>query len=70
MSLKSKNSQIKELLYPELNKQKKSKNFMIRNIKNIKKLQNLNRFKNNQKSSLEEGKLYIFNFNKIISEDI
>jgi hypothetical protein len=70
MSLKSKNSQIKELLYPELNKQKKSKNLMIRNIKNIKKLQNLNRFKNNQKSSLEEGKLYIFNFNKIISEDI
>ena len=66
MSLKSKNSQIKELLYPELNKQKKIKNLMIRNIKNIKKLQNLNRFKNNQKSSLEEGKLYIFNFNKII----
>ena len=70
MSLKSKNSQIKELLYPELNKQKKSKNLMIRNIKNIKKLQNLNRFKNNKKSLLEEGKLYIFNFNKIISEDI
>lgn len=68
MSLKSKNSQIKELLYPELNKQKKSKNLMIRNIKNIKKLQNLNRFKNNQKSLLEEGKLYIFNFNKLLAK--
>ena len=68
MSLKSKNSQIKELLYPEFNKQKKSKNLMIRNIKNIKKLQNLNRFKNNKKSLLEEGKLYIFNFNKLLAK--
>lgn len=68
MSLKSKYSQIKEILYPELNKQKKSKNLMIRNVKNIKKLQDLNRLKNNQKSLLEEGKIYIFNFNKLLAK--
>ena len=63
MKLPSKNSQIKEILYPELNKQKKSKNLMIRNLKHIRKLQNLNRVKNNKKAALEESKTFIFNFN-------
>ena len=63
MKLPSKNSQIKEILYPELNKQKKSKNLMIRNLKHIRKLQNLNRLKNNKRAALEESKTFIFNFN-------
>ena len=63
MKLPSKNSQIKEILYPELNKQKKSKNLMIRNLKHIRKLQNLNRVKNNKRAALEESKTFIFNFN-------
>ena len=51
MNLKSnKYSQIKEILYPELNKQKKNKNLIIRNIKHIRKLQNLNRIKSFKKS--------------------
>lgn len=62
MKLPSKNSQIKEILYPELNKQKKSKNLMIRNLKHIRKLQNLNRVKNNKRAALEESKTFIFNF--------
>lgn len=62
MNLKSnKHSQIKEILYPELNKQKKNKNLIIRNIKHIRKLQNLNRIKSFKKSTLEESKSYIFN---------
>ena len=61
MNLKYKNSQIKEILYPELNKQKKNKNLAIRNLKHIRKLQNLNRIKNFKKSALEESKSYIFN---------
>ena len=62
MNLKSnKYSQIKEILYPELNKQKKNKNLIIRNIKHIRKLQNLNRVKNNKRAALEESKSYIFN---------
>ena len=64
MNLKHKNSQIKEILYPELNKQKKNKNLIIRNLKHIRKLQNLNRIKNFKKSTLEESKSsksYIFN---------
>lgn len=64
MKLTSKNSQIKDLLYPELNKQKKSKNLMIRNLKHIRKLQNLNRVKNNKRAALEESKTFIFNFFK------
>ena len=64
MKLPSKNSQIKEILYPELNKQKKSKNLMIRNLKHIRKLQNLNRVKNNKRAALEESKTSIFNFFK------
>ena len=63
MKLPSKNSQIKEILYPELNKQRKSKNLMIRNLKHIRKLQNLNRVKNNKRAALEESKTFIFNFN-------
>ena len=61
MNLKYKNSQIKEILYPELNKQKKNKNMAIRNLKHIRKLQNLNRIKIFKKSALEESKSYIFN---------
>ena len=64
MKLPSKNSQIKEILYPELNKQKKSKNLMIRNLKHIRKLQNLNRVKNNKRAALEESKTFIFIFFK------
>jgi hypothetical protein len=49
MSSKSQYSQIKDILYPGLNNPRKNKNLIIRNIKHIRKLQNLNRFKNNKK---------------------
>lgn len=65
MSSKSQYSQIKDILYPGLNNPPKNKNLIIRNIKHIRKLQNLNRFKNNKKSELDECKSYIFYFKYI-----
>lgn len=55
---KPKYSQIKQILYPELNKPKKSKSLIIRNIKHIRKLQNLNKLKSKDKYGLDECKSY------------
>ena len=55
MSSKSQYSQIKDILYPGINKTPKNNHLIIRNIKHIKKLQNLNRLrKYKKKTSLDE----------------
>jgi hypothetical protein len=60
MNSKSQFSQIKDILYPELKKPQKN-TFLIRNIKHVKKLQNLNKIKNYQKVRFEECKSYFYN---------
>ena len=61
MSSKSQYSQIKDILYPGINKTPKNGNLIIRNIKHIRKLQTLNRLKKYKKASLDECKSYFFN---------
>ena len=59
MSSKSQFSQIKDILYPELNKPKKNK-FLIRNIKHVRKLQNLNKIRSTQRFNMEECNSYYY----------
>lgn len=55
MNSKTNDCEIKNLLYPELNKPPKIS--LIKNIRHIKKLEELNRIKKYIKSSLIEGNL-------------
>lgn len=64
MSSKSQYSQIKDILYPEINKPKKNNNLLIRNIKHIRKLQHLNKQKRlNKKTTFDKSKSYTFYLN-------
>ena len=57
MNSGSQYSQIKEILYPNLNKKSKNNKLIIRNLKHIKKLQTLNRLKkHNNKFPFDECK--------------
>ena len=58
MNSKINDCKIKDILYPELNKPKK--NVLIKNIKQIKKLEDLNRIKKFIKSNPIEGNVKFF----------
>ena len=58
MNSKKNDSSIKNLLYPELNKPQK--NILKKNIRNIKKIEELNRLKKIIKSNLIEGNSNFF----------
>lgn len=60
MNSKLQYSQIKDILYPGINKPPKNNNMLIRNIKHIRKLENLNKQKKIiKRSTFEECKSYI-----------